>query len=111
MSILSRNKKRNTFQNLPHVSKIYKALGYKVHRVQIINDKYQRMLYLFLLAEKDKKVLDKKISNNKNDLFKVQVIQDPMHFHDLFKENLSKLKFAVLINNKSSSFKVDYLQV
>ncbi|MFL2991013.1 MAG: phosphoribosyltransferase [Cytophagales bacterium] len=27
---------------------------------------------------------------------------------DLFKENLSKLKFAVLINNKSSSFKVDY---
>ena len=27
---------------------------------------------------------------------------------DLFKENISKLKFAVLINNKSSSFKVDY---
>ena len=27
---------------------------------------------------------------------------------DLFKEKLSKLKFAVLINNKSSSFKVDY---
>tara|TARA_Y100000741_G_scaffold320755_1_gene269490 strand:+ start:204 stop:653 length:450 start_codon:yes stop_codon:yes gene_type:complete len=27
---------------------------------------------------------------------------------DMFKEHLSKLKFAVLINNKSSSFKVDY---
>ena len=27
---------------------------------------------------------------------------------EMFKEHLSKLKFAVLINNKSSSFKVDY---
>ena len=27
---------------------------------------------------------------------------------DKFKKNISKLKFAVLINNKSSSFKVDY---
>ena len=27
---------------------------------------------------------------------------------EVFKEHLSKLKFAVLINNKSSSFEVDY---
>jgi xanthine phosphoribosyltransferase len=57
-------------------------------------------------------ILYNKIVSNHTSVLIIDDINDTGNtlskISEMFKEHLSKLKFAVLINNKSSSFEVDY---